>query len=175
MNFLGRTIFLLGFSGLISLSGCRKNDNILLDGNFDTRFVIPSGLNTVLTHYITIENVYTDFSRKATSLGISLEDIKKIQASYGKIRAISANHDLDFIQDISVVIISRINPERKVEMYYSEFVPFQVDQEIKLQSGASELKEILDEDFIDIEIRMNIRGFVPNAIEAVLESSYVAY
>lgn len=175
MRYFGLAIFILSTCGLFSLSGCRKNDNIILDGSFDTRFVIPSGLNTVLTHYITIQNVYTDFTRKASSAGIALEEVKKMQASYGKIRAVSANHDLDFIQDISVVIISRINPERKVEMYYSEFVPFQVDQEIKLQSGSSELKDILDEDFIDIEIRMNIRGFVPNAIEAVLESSYVAY
>lgn len=169
------------FRGILTLAligalftGCNKSDGFLFGGNFETRFLIPSGLNTVLTHYIVIPNVYTDFNRVANNAGFDAQGIKSIQASFGKMRTFFSSDDLDFLQDISVVIISRKNPALKKEMYYSEFVPFNVDNEIKLQSGSAELAEILKEDYIDIEIRMNIRGFVPNAIEAVLDISYIA-
>lgn len=168
-----RSILILAF--LVSVfGGCKKTDEFLFGGNFETRFLIPSGLNTVLTHYITIPNVYTDFNRVATNAGYDAESIKSIQASYGKMRTVFSSDDLDFIQDISVIVISRENPSLRKEMYYSEFVPFNVNNEIKLQSGSAELAEILKEDFIDIEIRMNIRGFVPNAIEAILDMSFIA-
>ncbi|MFZ1705548.1 MAG: hypothetical protein WAT79_14460 [Saprospiraceae bacterium] len=152
---------------------CKKEDNYIFGGKFETAFYIPSGLSTVLTHYITVKNVYTDLGRQTTNAGLTLEDIKSIQASYGKMISISNTNDLDFIQNISVTLVSRSNPNLKKEMYYSDFVPYNVDSEIKLQSGAIELKEILKDDFIDIEIRLNIRDFVPNAIEAKLDMSYI--
>jgi len=155
--------------------GCGKDEEVIYEAKFEQRFVIPSGLNTVLTHYITIQNVYTDCIRRTQNAGLAIEDIKKIQASFGKLRTYLSNQDLDFIQDISIVVVSRTDPAKKVEMYYSEFVPFTVDEEIKLQSGAAELKEIIKEDYIDLEVRLNIRGFVPNAVEVVLDASYVVY
>ena len=60
-------------------------------------------------------------------------------------------------------------------MYYSEFVPFTVDNEIRLQSGSLELKEILKDDYVDIEIRMNLRNFVPNTIKTRLNMSYIVF
>jgi hypothetical protein len=88
---------------------------------------------------------------------------------------LQGGQDLDFIQDISITVISRKDRKLKKEMYYSEFVPFVVDEEIKMQSGTAELKEILSEDYIDIEIRLTIRNFVPNAIEATLDMSYIVF
>lgn len=168
-----RSILIVAFL-LFAFGSCRKTDEFLFGGNFETRFLIPSGLNTVLTHYITIPNVYTDFKRLAKNAGYDEQGIKSIQASFGKMRTVFTSDDLDFLQDISVVIFSRKNPALKKEMYYSEFVPFNVDNEIKLQSGSAELAEILKEDYIDIEIRINIRGFVPNAVEVILDMSFIA-
>lgn len=160
---------------IITAFRCNKDEDIIYEAKFEQRFVIPSGLNTVLTHYIKIQNVYTDCLRKSSEAGIAVEDIKKIQASYGKLRTLLPNQDLDFLQDISIMVVSRTNSANKLEMYYSEFVPFSVDNEIRLQSGAAELKEIISEDYIDLELRLNIRGFVPNAIEVVLDASYIVY
>ena len=55
------------------------------------------------------------------------------------------------------------------------FVPFTVDNEIRLQSGSLELKEILKDDYVDIEIRMNLRNFVPNTIKTRLNMSYIVF
>lgn len=160
---------------LILFLQCKKDDDFLYSGQFDTRFVIPSGLSTVLTHYITLQNVYTDVHRRANNAGLDIEKIKSIKTSYGRMLSTLPGDDLDFIQDISVTLISRTNSALKTEMYYSEFVPFNVDNEIRLQSGAAELKQILKDDFVDIEIRLNLRGFVPNSIEVLLDMSYVVY
>lgn len=170
-----RTIFIFLTTTLILFSQCRRDDDFLFSGQFESRFVIPSGLNTVLTHYIILENVYTDFSRLSNNVGLNIEDVKSIQASYGRMLTLQGGQDLDFIQDISITLISKKDPNIKREMYYSEFVPFVVDEEIKMQSGTAELKEILTEDYVDIEIRLNIRNFVPNAIEAKLDMSYIVF
>ncbi|MBK8621910.1 MAG: hypothetical protein IPN79_09135 [Saprospiraceae bacterium] len=168
-------VIIIATATLLLFSQCRKEDNFIFKGQFESRFVIPSGLNTVLTHYIILENVYTDFSRLSNNIGMNVEDIKSIQASYGRMLTLQGGQDLDFIQDISITAISRKDRKLKKEMYYSEFVPFVVDEEIKMQSGTAELKEILSEDYIDIEIRLTIRNFVPNAIEATLDMSYIVF
>ncbi|MBK6362036.1 MAG: hypothetical protein IPL63_06555 [Saprospiraceae bacterium] len=152
---------------------CKKEDNYLYEGRFETDFVIPAGLSTILTHYITIRNVYTDASRNATNNGQDVQNLKSVQASFGRMFTLEAGNDLDFIQELSVTLISRTNPNLKIEMYYSEFVPFTVDNEIRLQSGSLELKEILKDDYVDIEIRMNLRNFVPNTIKTRLNMSYI--
>jgi hypothetical protein len=154
---------------------CKKDDNYLYEGRFETDFVIPAGLSTILTHYITVRNIYTDATRNASNAGLDVDDLKSVQASFGRMFTQESGNDLDFIQEISVTLISRTNPNLKMEMYYSEFVPFTVDNEIKLQSGASELKEILKDDYVDVEIRMNIRNFVPNTVNVRLDMSYIVF
>lgn len=170
-----RRLFIFLTTTLLLFSQCEKEDNFIFRGQFESRFVIPGGLNTLLTHYIILENVYTDFSRLSNNAGLNVEDIKSIQASYGRMLTLQGGQDLDFIQDISITAISRKDRKLKKEMYYSEFVPFVVDEEIKMQSGTAELKEILSEDYINIEIRLNIRNFVPNTIEATLDMSYIVF
>ncbi|MBK9733765.1 MAG: hypothetical protein IPO92_01855 [Saprospiraceae bacterium] len=122
-------------------------------------FDIPVGLNTIETHYFKIRNVPTFYYQSAGLKGLDTSQIKNILASKGLIQGAFQEEDYDFISRISIYAVSQIDPNLKREMYYLDQVPLTTDQELRMLSSSTELKRILSEEFIDLEVRMNFRNF----------------
>lgn len=57
-------------------------------------------------------------------------------------------------------------------MYYLDFVPLTTGLELRMLSSTTALKEIIQEETMDIEIRMNVRNFTNTAIRATFEFGY---
>lgn len=164
------------FLSVLSLSiSCDKERRVSFLGEFDASFDIPSGLNTIETHFFVLRNVPTFYSTKAALAGVDTSNVANINSGKGLMKNIFSSQHLDFIEEISVLAISRKNPEIRREMYYLEFVPFNTNTEMRFLSSTTELKEVLSEDFIDLEVRINLRSFVPGNIRTTLNLSYVVY
>ncbi len=169
-----RKIFVLTLIFLASLS-CTKDKPILFVGNFDADLEIPAGLNTVETHYFILRNIPVYFIQNALLAGIDTSKISNISAGRGSINHILGTQDLDFINTVSIYAVSKNDPTVKREMFYLDFVPFATRREIRLLSSTTELKDILKEDVIDLEVRLLFRSFVPNTLRVKLNLGYTVF
>jgi hypothetical protein len=159
----------------ISSFSCTKDKPILFVGNFDADLEIPAGLNTVETHYFILRNIPVYFLQNALLSGVDTSKISNISAGRGSINHILGSQDLDFISTVSIYVVSRKNPTVKREMFYLDFVPFATRREIRLLSSTTELKDVLKEDVVDLEVRLLFRSFVPNTLRVKLNLGYTVF
>lgn len=165
---------LMFFTVAVFLS-CEKETPVRFVADLYTEFNIPSGLNTVETHYFLLRDIPVFYSQNAFIHNVDTASIQNVIASRGLLRDKFLDLNLDFISRISVYAISRKNPTLKREMFYLDQVPLSVGKELRMLSSTTQLKEILKEETIDIEIRMNVRQFVPGPLRARLEFGYAAF
>ncbi|MBK8624583.1 MAG: hypothetical protein IPN86_03075 [Saprospiraceae bacterium] len=167
MKHLFTSIFLIIF-----MSSCEKEEPIKFEGRMDAEFVIPLGINTVETHYITVRDIPTFFLQNAENFKLDTSNIRNIQASKGSLKAKFNDAEFDFIERISVWAVSRSNPNLKREMYYLDFNPLDTREELRMLSSTSQLYEIIREQSIDLEIRLNLRRFPTSNIKTIIDFGY---
>ena len=156
-------IRLFCFVLIVSALSCEKERVPRYEVNMDAEFEIQSGLNTIATHIFVIRNVPTNYKISADNRGVDTSSINNIQSGRGLLRAKFGSADYDFISRVSIYALSKTDPNLRREMYYLDFVPLETNDELRMLSSTSELKEILKEEFIDVEVRLNFRQFTgPN-------------
>jgi hypothetical protein len=158
-----------------SLWSCEKETIVRYEVKLTADFAIPAGINTVETHYFRIQNVPVYYKKFADNKGIDTSAIFQIQASKGLIKSKFQDIDFDFVERISVYVVSRTNPSLKREMYYVDFVPLTTGSELKMLSSISELKSIIKDEFVDLEVKLNVRSIPRTNIDAIIEFSYAVF
>ena len=156
----------------VLLSSCEKETQVRYEVALDANFDIPSGLNTLETHYFIIRDVPTFYSLNADLKRQDTASINQIIASRGLIRSRFNDVNFDFVERISIYAVSKKNPDMKREMYYLDFVPLNTGRELRMLSSTTALKEIIQEETMDVEIRMNVRNFTNTAIRATFDFGY---
>jgi hypothetical protein len=147
---------------MISLSfftSCGKSDvpEILVESRCD--FIIKN-TSTLVTTYAPILNVPVFYN--TTISNNSLDDTNAEVLPYSCIiRGAFADIPYDFLQDIAVYAVSIKNPTVKKEMFYLENIPYNQGPILELFPSINNLKDIMQEDIIDIEVRVNLKKFVP--------------
>jgi hypothetical protein len=165
---------LLAVFSLILVS-CDKETVVRYEVSTDAEFEIPIGLNTIETHYFILRNVPTYYLLNASNRGIDTSSIKNVLASKGLLRAKFLDADLDFIGRVSVYAVSKKDPAKKREMYYLDQVPLSTGTQLKMLSSSTELKDILKEELIDLEVRLNFRNFPPSNIRTKIDFGYAVF
>lgn len=160
---------------VLFFSGCDKQTPSLYEVGIERDFDIPAGLNNIETHYLYLRNVPTFYKQFADSKGFDLAAITSVRAARGLIRSDFQTFRYDFIDRISVSVVSRKDPLQRREMYYLDDVPFNTDDELRMLSSATELIDVISEEFVDIEIRLNLRASTGNAIRSKLIFSYAVF
>ena len=169
-----RNVFISLLLGTLILS-CEKEAVIRYEGRMQAEFTIPLGLNTIETHYFTIQNVPTFFIQNANNFKVDTASIQNIQASKGLLRATFNDAEFDFIERVSVYAVSTSDPSLKREMYYLDFSPINTGKELKMLSSTTNIKDIMTEENINIEIRLNFRRFPPGNIRTKIEFGYAVF
>lgn len=154
------------------MTSCEKEEAIKYEVRTEAEFIIPSGLNTIETHYITVREVPTFFLLNAQRFNIGSSTSFRIQASKGLLRAKFNDAEFDFVERISVWAVSRSDPSLKREMYYLDFNPLTTTSELRMLSSTTELSQILRDEFIDLELRFNLRRFPFTNIRTVIDFGY---
>lgn len=169
---MARLLVLFIVIGMIT--SCEKDPDIRYQALLDAEFVIPTNLNTLETHYFTIENVPTFFFQNAQLHNVDTSSILDIKAAKGLLRATFNDADYDFIERIVVNVYSNKNP-RKKEMYYLDFVPLSTDKELRMLSSTTNLKGTLDSELVTIEVGIKLRRYAPGNIRSKLEFGYAVF
>ncbi len=161
--------------GLFLFTSCEKETLVRYEVALDAEFDIPTGLNTVETHYFIIRNVPTFYLQNAALKGVDTSSIVNISASRGLIRSKFQDVDFDFISRISIYAVSKKDATKKREMYYLDFVPVNTDTQLRMLSSTTQLKDMMNEEFIDLEVRINLRSFTTSNIRAKIEFGYAVF
>ena len=153
--------------------GDDRQELFLVENEVD--FIIPVGLNTIETHVFVIQDVPTLYNENLSIFGVSESDVMSISSGRGLLTGSFGEIDYDFIDQLSVRIRSNTSPEFDREMFYREQIPFSHNGDLQLLSSISELKEIISENTMDVEVRIRLRNFIPANLQAKLIFSYAVF
>ena len=171
-----------GFSKIIiytimvfSFFSCTKQTPVLYEVNLEREFDIPAGLNNIETHYLYLRNVPTFFRQFASANGVDSASVSSVRAARGLLESQFQSTNFDFIDRISISVVSRKDPDLRREMYYLDEVPFNTGSEMRMLSSTTELRNVIEEEFVDIEIRLNLRASMGTSIRTKLIFSYAVF
>lgn len=164
--------YFLILMSMIGLLSCSKDNDLVYDFRLQTSLNVPPSLNTLETHYFFIRELPTFYKANLESRGISSEAVSLVNSSRGIFSTRFTSYDLAFIRLVTVSAISRKSGKR-VEMFYREDVPFNEDSDLQMISSLGNLKEILAEETMDLEIRLEFRSFPPPGLTLQLDYGYL--
>ena len=170
-TFIGK---ILSFLGLILISGCVKTNEEFVERSLTAVFEVPANLNPVETHYLYVRNIPSLYAQTLSTRGWTNDQISRISPSRCRIYGRFGGVNLSIFSTISIRVISRDGKNTRSEMYFLEEIPLVGRSELDLRPTLSELKPILSQEIFDLEIRLQIRGFVPASLPLQLDFSYAA-
>ncbi len=171
-------LFILAITLLFN--SCNKDEHcgtfMKFEGRMEATLTIPNGLNTIETHYFFIRDVPTNFRTLALANNRDVENIDCIVASRGLMRAVFDDFRYDFIERIQIYAVTKTEPIKKREMYFLDFVPLNTGTVLPMSSSTTELKQILlENDVIDLEVRLVLRDFSRGNIITRLDFGFAVF
>jgi len=161
------------FLSMCIFDGCTSGPEPLFTLPMEVNFTIPPGLNNFDTHYFIYERIPTFYRNYVNAANESSVD--HVNAGRGEIRARLDNIDWSIVREVAIHVVDPNNPEINKEAFYQDVVQFSGVEELRLFSSLPELKDILFNDFVTIEIRFNFRRVPFREMDARLSMNFVAY
>lgn len=163
---------LLFFVATIHLLGCTDDANILFQINMETDFSIAPGLNTFETFIFPVSRVPTNID--AFIVNTDPSDIEGIYPMRATLTAPFVNFDWSIVRLVSVHAISTTDPDLQKEIFYQDQISLNEQNELRLFSSSTEVKDLLLDQSINIEIRFNFRNITPAEIPSRINMSFFA-
>ena len=160
---------------LFSFLSCGSDRSLLFEVNNEIEFLLPGGLNTIETHVFVIRGVPTFYRSSLNSNGVAEGDVISISAAKARLIGSFGQIDYNFIDEISVRALSKSGQGINKEMYYQDRIPFNQQGDLELFSSISELKDILSEEIIDMEVRIRLRQSTAVQLQNKLIFSYAVF
>lgn len=172
-----RNYIVLFLLSAVCCSSCDKNDTPIFEMDVFFDINIPAGLNTIENHYFIIEDVPTFASALLSSNNLSPEDIGSILGGIGTVETRFSGLDLDFIQDVGVHLLDQENQLSRNEAFYifNDYVQLGTKTEIEMIPSILNLQDLLLEETVDIEFRINLRNFLPQELDGRIQMKFLAY
>ena len=168
-----QSIICLSLLSVIFLTSCSKENNNVFDFRLQSVLELPIGLNTIETHYFILRDIPTFYAANLQARGLSSDNVKIVNASRGIFSPRFNGSDLNFIRAVTVSAISKKPPYNKIEMFYQEDVPFNQKEELKMLTSLGDLKNLMAEEKIDLEIRLTFRAYPPPGLSLQLDFGYL--
>lgn len=142
-------------------SSCEKDQvNFYIFKEHD--FEITAGLNTIETHFFVFRNIKNTLPQELYNQGLSFDDVKQVYAGKGLIKPVFEDFQYGDIREVSIWVVSPVDPSIRQEIYYQDQIPYNLRGEMRLLSGIANLKEFLSvHSTYNLEIQIKFRNFVP--------------
>ena len=150
--------------------GCSNVPEPLFEMRVEANLSIPAGLNSLDTHYFYIRDIPTRY-RNFVGSDSALEGIASVYPNSATISALFANIDWAILREISIHAISQRDPEQRNEVFYFDRLDSNV-KDLNLFSSLSEVKDILLQDFITLEVRLNFNRSLPVEIDSRITMNF---
>ena len=167
--------FLAFFLMILSLTSCRKEFDPLFTMNMEAEFEIPAGLSSILTHTFIIRDIKNPLPAYLETFGVDTSQINSIQAGRGELSALFSSTNYEFVNKVSVWMVSPDNADYRKELYYLDFnTDNDNDYTLRLLSSIANVKDLLENDTFNLEVKLEFRGFSPRLIENRLIFNLIA-
>ena len=160
---------------MLLLNGCSKDDTPIFSTETFVNFEIPAGLNTIETHTFILEDVPLGIKSQLQAQSINEESIVRLLSSRGLVEARFDDIDWNFVFEVSVRVLDNADNTMSEEIFYQDPVPLDTNDEIRLFSNITNLKDILITDVATFEVKFRLRNFSPTNIDTRLTMSFVAF
>jgi len=144
--------------------GCVTTEEPLFQMTVQADLTIPPALNNLDTHYFYIRDVPTRY-RSYFSGTWSVDDVATVSPFSGNLESLFVNVDWAIIQEISIHAISGSDPTVSREIFYHDRINRSNVNDLVLINSLSEVKDILLQDFITLEVRLNLWNSTPTEID----------
>lgn len=160
---------------ILCFASCKPEVDPLFTMDMEVEFEIPAGLGSLLTHTFVIRDVKNPLDSYLQTFGGDESTIASIQAGRGELTALFSSSNYEFVNKVSVWMVSSENPDIRRELYYLDFNnDNNNDNSLKLLSAVSNVQSILENDTFDMEVKLEFRSFSPTTIENRLIFSLIA-
>ena len=159
---------------LVFQSGCSSSPPPLFVMNLEADFTIPAGLNTLDTHYFVLRGIPT-FSRNYVNNPAGRAAVSGVFPRRAEINARFDQLDWAIVQEISIWAVSSSDSSIKKEVFYENRIDFSNVRELRLSSSLSEVKDILFQDQLTLEVRIRLRNITPFEIDTRLTLNFEAH
>lgn len=162
-------LYILIALGFMTVS-CGDSEVALFEMRLEADFSIPAGLNSFDTHYFYIRDVPTRI-RNYINSDVDTSAISSIQPTQAILDARFLAIDWAIIREISVRVVSQDETVNK-EVFYHDRIGLNNVKEVQLLSSLPDVKDILLEDNLTLEVRLNFIQSTPAEIESRLTMNF---
>jgi len=135
--------------------------------------VIPPGLNNFDTHIFIIRDVPTG-ARSFFTDSINEDQVEAILPNRAQLNTVFNNIDWAIVREISIQAVSAADPSIRREIFWHDRINPNTIEELRLFSSLSEVKDILLQDRMTLEVRLNFRQTTRAEVESRLTMNFVA-
>lgn len=169
-------IFILVLAALaLTTESCSKGATPAFEVALEFEFDIPnSGVAPGFRGTRTVSGLQTFFAENLSTNGVSQASVTSISSGRAVFRSLQ-NVDLSFIREISILAVDRETPDIKRELFYRTDIRFDEGFSIELLGSLSELKDILSDPLVDIEIVLDYRNTIPINFIGELQFTYLVF
>ncbi|HMV24912.1 MAG TPA: hypothetical protein PKN57_05480 [Saprospiraceae bacterium] len=151
---------------------CKQDDRILFDFYYQQDLTLPAGLSFLQTHYFQFDDIPTNFSNLLKAKGYTIKDIAKVSPGSGYMLALDSGVNLDFIQEVSIMISS--TGQFNKEVLYSVQVPLNAGNHIDLAGTLVDALDVLSKDRFNLRISFKLRANCPETFDARFTIKFLA-
>ncbi len=166
-----KLFFILMFA--ISLNSCSDEVDSAFDIDIETFFVIPAGLNSIDTHVFEIFNVPTFI--QSISSASTRDAVTSVRSSTGRLTGRFTNINFRNVERISIRVISPMDLQNEKEVFWMDFIPVDHEGDLELFSSLPDVNDILLQDNIHLQVRINFKSFVPSDLETRVLLNFKAF
>ncbi len=165
---------------LLFLSACGESNESLLEVKNQTDIQVLAGQGVIATHYYTNFDVPTLWGSHLGNSGLDVNALGDVLANRATLVSLFGE-DLNYIEKVSVWAypndpIAYTNGSLVgTEIFFLDFAEIRAKQEIQLFGNLTVLNDIITEDRMIVEIRLNYRSITPTNMDLRLNMEFSVF
>ena len=151
--------FSILFALPVFFESCSKNADPVFLVNLQRDFNVEPTLSPIVTHFFELKNIPTNFQSNLDAFGLPQESVSLVSPADATLTTASGFANWSLVNWVEIYAVSRINPNNRLRIYFINERDPGNDNEVRLFNTFADLSELMNEETIDLEVR--IRTIAP--------------
>jgi len=173
IKYIGVWTLLISVS--IGFLSCSNNAEPRFYVNVERDFNVENTLSPVTTHFFELKNVPTNLDQSLSIYNLSKDNITGMSPSDATLTTVSGLMDWSLVSSVEIYAISRLDSKNRTQIFFVRERDPGNNNEIKLFNTFADLTEIMKEETIDLQIRIQTIVSVAGNFRAKLLFNYAVF
>lgn len=171
-NILSLVVF---FALILGVQSCSNNAEPRFYVNIERDFDVNQSLGAIVTHFFELKNVPTNLEQNLGLFGMTKEAITAINPGDALLTTSTGLMDWSLVSTVEIYAQSRVNPDLRKQIFFVRERDIGNSTDVKLFNTFADLSEIMEEETIDLEVRLTTITAVPGNFRARLVFNYAVF